>query len=151
MNGAGHVAGTLALLAFLLASCGERPPTTEPPTEQPPATTAATPAAPTPGAATPAIPAPGAKPEPDPNRLIAWIEESEPEDGPAPLTVKFLTVVRGGVPPYTYEWNFDDESPSVNEAHPEHTYAEKGLYWPELLVKDAAGNEDDDMTLIDVR
>jgi len=83
--------------------------------------------------------------------LVAWIDESEPEDGPAPLTVKFTSMVKGGIPPYSYKWVFDDGSEPSTEAHPVHTYAGPGLFWPEMVVTDTRGAEDDDTTVIDVK
>jgi hypothetical protein len=125
--------GVALLTASTILSCGDSGdgPGTPPPDAQP----AVEAAAPT----TTTVP-----------QMIAWIDESEPEDGKAPLTVKFLSAVKGGVPPYQYTWIFDDDSEPSTEQHPEHTYAESGLYWPELYVTDSRGSEDDDTTVIDV-
>jgi PKD repeat protein len=83
--------------------------------------------------------------------LVAWIDENEPEDGPAPLTVKFTSVVKGGTPPYSYKWDFDDGSEPSAEPHPMHTFTDAGLFWPELVVTDSRGQEDDDTTIIEAR
>jgi PKD repeat protein len=82
--------------------------------------------------------------------LIAWIEEEEPPTGLPPLVVQFQSTVKGGVPPYRYTWDFDDESEPSHEANPTHTYTEPGRYWPELVVTDARGETDDDTTIAEV-
>ncbi|WP_341841259.1 PKD domain-containing protein [Chitinophaga caseinilytica] len=38
----------------------------------------------------------------------------------------------------TYEWNFDDNSPSVNTIHPTHTFSQPGTYNVRLIVRNAA-------------
>lgn len=119
---------TLLLSGLLASSCGP-PPATE---EQAPGDTPA------------ATQAPG---EP----LITWIEEIVPEEGPAPLTVKFTSEVTGGVPPYRYRWVFGDDTAESTEANPVHTYNQAGIFYPELYVTDATGNEDEDMDLVDVK
>lgn len=86
-----------------------------------------------------------------PQPLVAWIDEIVPEDGPAPLTVKFTSAVKGGTPPYAYRWVFDDETEEGTEAHPVHTYTQTGLYYPELYVRDAGGVEDEDMDVVEVK
>jgi PKD repeat protein len=75
--------------------------------------------------------------------VVAWIE-AEPEEGEPPLKVQFTARIKGGTPPYTVQWTFDDDSPPSSKTNPIHTYTEPGSYWPELFVTDSAGDEDDD-------
>src|SRR5262245_61150961 len=92
--------GTVLVVALSAVSCGD---STERATENNEQPTAAAPGAPaTTQAAAPTTTTIA--------MLVAWIDESEPEDGPAPLTVKFTSMVRGGIPPYSYKWVFDDGS-----------------------------------------
>ena len=81
--------------------------------------------------------------------LVVWVEEEEPPVGDIPFTVEFRSTVKGGVPPFTYQWFFDDGSEPSTEANPTHTYTEPGRYWPEVHVKDARGEEDSDTTIVD--
>ncbi|MEM3852554.1 MAG: PKD domain-containing protein [Methanomassiliicoccales archaeon] len=46
--------------------------------------------------------------------------------------------VTGGLPPYTYHWNFGDGNQSTQPS-PKHTYASPGSYLVTLKVTDAAG------------
>jgi len=135
------VLGAVLLVAMATMSCGDA-------TERPPETS---PAAPPATVGTPAAPQAVAPTTTTIPMLVAWIEENEPEDGPAPLTVKFISMVKGGVPPYSYKWVFDDGSEPSTEAHPVHTFTETGLFWPELVVTDTRGVEDDDTTVIEAR
>ncbi len=66
--------------------------------------------------------------------IIAW-----PLCGYAPHTVNFDAIIRGGVPPYTYHWDFGDGTPPSNEAKPTHTYTESGVYTAKLTVTDSLG------------
>lgn len=136
--------GAALVAVLVVVSCGdsgERATDKSPGQPEPEAATAGAPAAPQAAApTTTTIP-----------MLVAWIDENEPEDGPAPLTVKFTSMVRGGVPPYSYQWMFDDGSEPSTEAHPVHTFTEPGVYWPEMMVTDARGAEDDDTTIVEAR
>jgi PKD repeat protein len=82
--------------------------------------------------------------------LVAWIE-AEPEEGPAPLEVKFTAKLKGGTPPITVEWHFGDESQPTAEPNPVHTYAQPGTYTVDLFANDAGGDDDDDDYDIEVR
>ena len=43
----------------------------------------------------------------------------------------------GGTPPYTFEWAFGDDSHSVEEQNPTHTYDEAGTYIVTLTITDS--------------
>jgi PKD repeat protein len=54
--------------------------------------------------------------------------------------VNFSAVVRGGVPNYTYSWNFGDGSPGATSADPLHGYARAGTYLAAVTVTDGKGD-----------
>ncbi len=56
--------------------------------------------------------------------------------GLAPLTVNFSSVPQGGVPPYTFAWNFGDSTTSTAQ-NPIHTYTAPGVYNVSLQVTDS--------------
>lgn len=65
-----------------------------------------------------------------------------PTAGTAPLTVSFTSSVSGGVPPYTYSWDFDDGSgTSTQGPSVQHTYQAAGIYTARLTVTDVVGAE----------
>jgi PKD repeat protein len=55
--------------------------------------------------------------------------------------VYFNSYIIGGWGPYTYAWDFGDESTST-EANPTHTYESEGTYTVTLTVIDSRDNED---------
>jgi hypothetical protein len=66
--------------------------------------------------------------------------EGTPDEGPPPLTVRWISEVSDGVPPYTYRWNFGDGSPEVTgQAFPTHVYERVGEYTATLTVTDSLG------------
>jgi len=60
--------------------------------------------------------------------------------GTVPLTVSFNTDVLGTLKPFTYAWNFGDNSSTSNLAVPSHTYITVGNYVVTITVKDASGS-----------
>lgn len=67
-----------------------------------------------------------------------------PDNGPAPLTVKFSSE-GSGVPdgkPVTYAWDFDGNGTvDSTEANPTHTYRDKGVFTARLTVTGPGGLE----------
>lgn len=63
-------------------------------------------------------------------------------DGAPPLSVQFRAVVVGGVPPYTYSWDFGDGT-SSEEADPVHEFEEAREYEVRLHVEDSDTNATD--------
>ena len=61
---------------------------------------------------------------------------ASPNSGQAPLTVNFTGSVTGGAPPYSYSWNFGDESTSSTQ-NIAHTYSDIGTYTATLTVTDS--------------
>jgi YVTN family beta-propeller protein len=61
--------------------------------------------------------------------------------GEAPFTATMIPAVQGGMPPYSLNWNFGDNS-YQQDAQPSlvtHTYTKAGTYYPSVQVKDAQG------------
>jgi len=64
---------------------------------------------------------------------------ASPSGGLAPLAVVLQCVSSGGVPPYTFDWDFGDGSPRSAEQDPSHTYAAGGTYVATVSVTDSGG------------
>lgn len=61
--------------------------------------------------------------------------------GPAPLTVTFSGAVSGGIPPYTFQWDFGDGAINPGPGNDvQHTYTEPGTYTVRMTVIDSGGN-----------
>jgi outer membrane protein assembly factor BamB len=60
-------------------------------------------------------------------------------NGTAPLSVGFSGTAQGGVPPYSFTWQFGDGSTS-NGSSTSHTFTDAGLFVVQLTVTDA-GND----------
>ena len=63
----------------------------------------------------------------------------------------FNSVVKGGTEPYTYNWDFGDETPINNEANPVHIFGNPGTYTVTLTVTDATGESDDATATIEIQ
>ncbi|MDP9462322.1 MAG: PKD domain-containing protein, partial [Thermoproteota archaeon] len=57
--------------------------------------------------------------------------------GVAPATFEFQANITGGTEPYTYVWNFDDDSEESDEQNVVHTFEESGTYNVTLSVTDS--------------
>jgi PKD repeat protein len=55
--------------------------------------------------------------------------------------VSFNPLVSGGMPPFSYEWDFGDGSPVVTEENPSFIYTTPGTYTVSLTVTDGAGRQ----------
>jgi len=53
--------------------------------------------------------------------------------------IQFYGLATGGVPDYTFEWNFGDGTTAVGQ-NPVHAYSEAGVYTVTLTVTDSEGN-----------
>lgn len=62
-----------------------------------------------------------------------------PKKGPSPLKVSYRAQVEGGKKPYTYAWEFGDESEPGKKVREVHPYPKPGSYRATLEVKDADG------------
>ena len=63
----------------------------------------------------------------------------------------FNSIVHGGTEPYTYSWDFGDETPINNEANPIHIFEDPGIYSVTLTVTDNVGETDDAITTVDIK
>ena len=61
-----------------------------------------------------------------------------PTSGQIPLPAEFTGAASGGIPPYTYSWNFGDGSQTSTTQDPSHTYAKAGTYTATLTVADSS-------------
>jgi PKD repeat protein len=61
---------------------------------------------------------------------------ADPLFGTAPLTVGFSGGATGGVPPYTYSWDFGDGAAATTQ-NASHDYTFPGVYYAHLLVRDS--------------
>jgi hypothetical protein len=59
--------------------------------------------------------------------------------GVAPATFEFGTDMRGGVLPYTFDWDFGDGSKESNRESVVHTFDEPGTYTVTMTVVDSVG------------
>jgi len=79
-------------------------------------------------------------PPPPPPPLVVEITAA-PTEGTMPLTVIFAGDVRGGVSPYSYDWEFGDGSKS-NVANTVHIYLTGGNFSVWLIADDSAGQSE---------
>ena len=72
------------------------------------------------------------------------IAEADPDEGPPPLTVRFVGYVeeeQGG--PWRYHWDFGDGT-GADERNVSHTYQDEGDYTAVLTATDQDGNTGSD-------
>jgi chitodextrinase len=76
---------------------------------------------------------------PDTAYELDVIVEGEPDEGPPPLTVKFLGYIEEDEgSPWKFAWDFGDGATSI-EQNPTHTYKSEGEYTAALTVTDQRG------------
>ncbi|MDE1881517.1 MAG: PKD domain-containing protein, partial [Euryarchaeota archaeon] len=73
---------------------------------------------------------------------LTIVAGANPPSGWAPLPVNLTSGVGGGVPPYTYSWNYGDGSPLSGAPDPNHVYnlTSAGWVYPSIIVTDSATN-----------
>ncbi|MCR6692027.1 MAG: PKD domain-containing protein [archaeon YNP-LCB-003-016] len=71
---------------------------------------------------------------------IKIIISANPTSGKAPLTVQFTASPSGGIPPYSYKWDFGDGETST-EQNPSRTYTKAGDYVVTCTVRDSMGSQ----------
>src|ERR671918_1357515 len=69
---------------------------------------------------------------------------SNSTEGVAPATFEFQANLTGGTEPYTYLWDFDDDSEESDEQTVLHTFEEAGIYNVVLTITDENGEEASD-------
>lgn len=62
-----------------------------------------------------------------------------PESGEEPLTVQFRGTAAGGRPPYTYSWDFGDQSGTDARLAPSHLFEKRGNYTVTFSLRDSLG------------
>ncbi len=62
-----------------------------------------------------------------------------PVEGPVPLIVSFVDQ-SSGTGPFTYKWDFGDDSGQVTDKNPSHTYETPGVYTVNETVNSSAGS-----------
>ena len=70
-----------------------------------------------------------------------------PYGGMVNENIQFHGSASGGVPPYSWRWQFGDGAVS-NEQNPQHAYATEGVYQASLTVQDSIGNVATDSTTV---
>jgi outer membrane protein assembly factor BamB len=63
--------------------------------------------------------------------------------------IQFTGTVYGGIPPYSYHWDFGDGNTSVVQ-NPTHTYSSIGNYTATLTVTDTEGNSSNDTARVTI-
>jgi len=80
----------------------------------------------------------GTTPPDDGSDLSIVFVSATPQVGPSPLKVDFLAVIRGGIPPYNFYWDFtDDGAPDFISNASTVTTASSSFTYP-FLESDAA-------------
>lgn len=72
-----------------------------------------------------------------------------PYSGAMTQPLQFSGEAFGGIPPYTYHWEFGDGNTS-KEQNPTHTYAHRGNYTAVLTVTDTTGNYSNDTAQVEI-
>jgi PKD repeat protein len=72
------------------------------------------------------------------------IVDAEPDFGPPPLTVRFMTEIDCTAEPVTYSWDFGDGTSGGNEPNPTHVYDKPGDYVAVVTTKSPDGGEGED-------
>jgi hypothetical protein len=89
----------------------------------------------------PPAPAEGAA-EAEPDCFV--IVDAEPDFGPPPLKVQFMTEIDCTAEPVTYSWDFGDGTSGGNEPNPSHVYEKPGDYVAVVTTKSPDGGEGED-------
>ena len=74
---------------------------------------------------------------------------ANPDVGSVPLRVDFTGVGKGGKPPYTYFWQFDDGAIDSDQ-NPRHTFTSRKEFRIVLRVTDSEGKSVEDIVFVSV-
>jgi PKD repeat protein len=72
------------------------------------------------------------------------------KDAVTNVETPFTTTVKGGTPPYSYNWQFGDGKSSI-EMHPTHIYQHPGVYEITVTITDNKGKTDSDRVTVTVK
>jgi hypothetical protein len=78
------------------------------------------------------------------------IDAGGPYDGIVDEPVQFIGTVTGGVSPYTFHWNFGDNT-TADEQSPIHLFTESGVYEAIFTVTDFTGSQAYDTALVTIQ
>ena len=86
----------------------------------------------------------------EPMTVEASVISEEPQGCvPEPCYIKFQATATGGVPPYTFMWDFGDGSTGTSES-PSHDYLNPGSFNVTVTVTDGSGATASDSLLVEV-
>ena len=77
------------------------------------------------------------------------VDAGGPYSGYAGRELQFTGTIFGGIPPYTYHWDFGDDGTS-DEQNPIHIYSDIGEYMAIFSVIDSEGNYSSDNTSVTI-
>lgn len=77
------------------------------------------------------------------------VDAGGPYEGFVDVPIEFTGTVIGGVPPYTFNWDFGDNATS-NQQSPTHVYSTAGIYEAVFTVKDNVGAEANDTAIVTI-
>ncbi|PNX53947.1 MAG: hypothetical protein BV458_01890 [Thermoplasmata archaeon M9B2D] len=77
------------------------------------------------------------------------IDANGPYNGYYNTTIHFSNTIYGGIPPYTYHWDFGDGNFS-NERNPTHNYTVVGNFTATFTVTDSEGNSSSDTAFVNI-
>ena len=72
--------------------------------------------------------------------ILALSVSPDTSSGVVPFKVSFTVDVLGTLKPFSYSWNFGDNTLLSNEASPSHTYESVGSHNVSVVVKDTSGD-----------
>ena len=77
------------------------------------------------------------------------VDAGGPYEGLVGEPIQFIGSVEGGVPPYSFHWDFGDNQ-TADEQSPTHTYSIAGVYEAVFTVKDTMGVEASDTAIVTI-
>jgi outer membrane protein assembly factor BamB len=77
------------------------------------------------------------------------VDANGPYKGYYKVPIQFTGTVYGGIPPYSYHWDFGDGQTS-NEQNPTHSYSAVGNFTVTFTVTDSEGNSSSDTATVTV-
>ncbi|MCX6666002.1 MAG: C25 family cysteine peptidase [Euryarchaeota archaeon] len=73
-------------------------------------------------------------------------DAGRPYAGIVGQSIHFAGTATGGIQPYTYRWDFGDNTPAETQQNPDHWYQQTGIYTVTLSVTDTLGTIANDTT-----